>query len=202
MLGERGRIGADRDGQVVADCAAHFGALLARDHGKFGLVIGGERAREAEVGRVVARPARRAGAAAQLHRRATEPFGKRPCAGRQRFCSFAQHAAADTEAGGYERAAEQPRAHLGQRQHAGDRAARVLGDQIARALAAARLHRAAPAGAVEGRRVGVRADEGVDPQGLACVAQVRFADADGGDEERHRHACVHPGAGRGGPSAR
>src|SRR3546814_1479959 len=63
---------ADRDLEIMGERLADLGALLARDRGQLGVVVGGEIAREADIGGLVDLPAV-AGhrAAAQLDRKST-----------------------------------------------------------------------------------------------------------------------------------
>src|SRR3546814_1269428 len=87
-------------------------------------------------------------------------------------------AAVDPEPRRYQCRAEQGRADRAGRQHPRDRAVGSLGDQIMRALAAAALDSAAPAGKME-RRAAMVVNERVDPRAFGGVIEI------GGASEEH-----------------
>ena len=158
---------ADRDRQIRGERLAHLGALLARDGGKFGLVVGAERPGEAEIAVGLSRASPRPSAAApprsssvgQPSWLASAP-GASATARSATASLVGEDAAADRETARYQRLAEQERAHLGQRQHPGDpRSPRAATSRCA-ALPAPALDRLDPGGEMERRAVRMRVDEG------------------------------------------
>ena len=121
MVAAFGRVDAGGNRQIAFERLAHLGALLARDGEQFGVVIGGEVAREARIDTLLAMPALALGlrTAAQFDRRNAERFRHLRRALRERRGSrgiVGQQAAIDREAAADERLTEKRRADMMQRQ--------------------------------------------------------------------------------------
>ncbi len=185
-------VGAGFDSQIEAQRPPHFGPLLARNCQQFGRVIVSKDARETDIARLVPVPAItfRQRSSAQFKGRTGQPLRQIPCRidqRRDRARIGRQHTAPDRKTARYQRAAEQRRMHLGQRQHAGQIAVTALGDQGMRHLSAAARHRQPPFGQVKRRRGVMRLDERGNARAFARVAQIGGADRDG----RHGKGRVH-----------
>jgi hypothetical protein len=96
MFGQQFPVRASDDFEVEAERATNFRALFPGYRQQFCIAVHGEIADEAEIAAIIAIPAVRRRASAQLDRWAADPQRQVPRARRQRFDGTTQDAAIDT----------------------------------------------------------------------------------------------------------